>query len=750
MKSNSSSNSNGSLAAGTSLKGFQHRAEDIEAANALLSQMTIEEKVGQLHQSDPSKGGLDGLELAAREGRLGSLLNIVQPDEIRRLQEIAVNESRLGIPLIIGRDVIHGFRTALPIPLGLSATWNPSLIESGAAMSAAQTRPLGIHWAFGPMMDITRDPRWGRVAESPGEDPFLGCAYAKAMVKGLQGEDLRAPDRLAACAKHFAGYGASLAGRDYNTTWISDQELWEVHLPTFNAAVEAGVATFMAGFNDLNGTPVTGSRFLLTDVLRNRWNFKGMVVSDYNSVIQITLQGAAENARETAIICAQAGLDMEMGSTSYAEHLVDLVNEGVIVDALLDAAVLNVLKLKFALGLFDQPFPQKGAVYPPAVTTGDLEIAEKAALESIVLLKNERDVLPLDTKTQRIALIGPLADQPYEQMGTWIFDGQREDSLTVRDAFAQKASEEDFHYAFAEGLTHSRDTSTTGFHEAIEAAKNSDVIVFVGGEESLLSGESRCRTDLTLPGAQADLLAALAETGKPIVLVVMAGRPLILEDQLPIIDGLLYAWHPGTMGGTALLKLLSGEENPSGKLPISFPRTVGQIPIYYSTRATGRPHIPEDHTSFEDIPREQPQTTFGFDTHYLDVSNEPRFVFGEGLSYSDFEISKAELDRNHGDLSTPLSVSFILKNNSQRTGAQVAQLYIHDRFAKITRPLRELKAFRKVSLEAGEEKTITFELTAESFSYPNSSGEPQLEAGEFEFYLGFDSHAPSIGVFRLE
>lgn len=725
------------------------RTDDEGAARTLLSRMTLEEKVGQLQQSDPEKESKEVLTEDIRAGRIGSLLNITDPAEISAYQMIAEKESRLGIPLLIGRDVIHGFRTALPIPLGLSATWNPALIEAGAALAASQARPLGIHWTFGPMIDTARDPRWGRVAESHGEDPFLGAAYTTAMIKGLQGDDLRAPNRLAACAKHFAGYGASLAGRDYNTTWISDQELWEVHLPTFAAAVEAGMATFMAGFNDLNGTPVTGSRFLLTEVLRERWGFEGMIVSDYNSVFQIILQGAAADEREAAWICAEAGLDMEMGSTCYREHLAELVRSGSVPEATVDAFVLNILKLKFALGLFENPYPAADAVYPPVVQKSDLVTAEDAAIESIVLLKNKDSLLPLSPAKQRIALIGPLADHAHEQMGTWIFDGQKSDTVTVRRAFEWRAGETPLHFTFAPGLDYSRDTSTKGFAEALSAARQSDVVVFVGGEESLLSGESRCRTDLTLPGAQAQLIAALAATGKPIVLVVMAGRPLILEEQLPQVDALLYAWHPGTMGGPALLKLLTGEKNPSGKLPISFPRAVGQIPLYYSVRATGRPPKAENRMALEDIPLEMPQTTFGFDTHYLDVSNDPRFAFGEGLSYTHFAIEDPRLSRPEGTLEEPLEVSFTLRNTGAVAGAEVVQLYLHDRVAKITRPLRELKAFAKISLEPKTSKAVLFSLNARDLSYPNAQGDLQLEPGDFELFLGTSAHAPSIGVFRL-
>lgn len=731
------------------LASTPYGSDDDARARKLLAQMTLEEKIGQLSQVMPGEFPDTKTTDLVKAGRVGSLLNVFQPDQLRYWQNLAMKESRLGIPLIVGRDVIHGFRTIMPIPLGQAATWNPARVEEGAAVAAREARSVGIHWTFAPMIDVTREPRWGRVAEGFGEEPFLTSAFGVAAIRGLQGDDLGSPDRIAACAKHFAGYGASEAGREYNTTWVPDQLLWEMHLPSFKAAVDAGAATFMSAFNDLNGVPSTGNRFLLHDVLRERWGFEGYVVSDWDSVDELTTHGLAADGREAALISARAGVDMEMSSSLYSKHLGELVASGKIPEKEIDAKALAILRIKYALGLFENPYPVTGAVYPPTQTPESLATAKRAAEESFVLLKNEKATLPIKVATSRIALIGPLADQPHEQMGTWVFDGRKEDSITPRAAFEALAKDNGAKVSFTPGLAYSRDRKEDGFADAIAAAKESDVVVFIGGEEAILSGEARTRTDITLPGAQERLIHALAETGKPIVLVVMAGRPLVLENVLPKIDALLYAWHPGTMAGPALLDVLTGLVSPSGKLPITFPRSVGQIPIYYNQRNTGRPKEFVDYKPIDEIPVGQPQTSLGFTSYFLDESNDPRFAFGEGMSYTRFEYGAVRIEKGEVPLGQSLEVSAELTNAGEHSGAEVAQLYIRDKAASITRPLRELKGFQKITLNPGQSKTVRFTLTPELLSFPGPDGVQRLESGQFEVFIGGSSKTDNRGEFQL-
>jgi beta-glucosidase len=724
-------------------------AEAIERQiDALLDSMSVEEKIGQIQQHP---GHLDGayLEAAIRSGAVGSVLNVIEPERLRELQRIAVEESPSGIPLIIGRDVIHGFRTIAPIPLGLSATWNPDLVEETAAAAASEARSIGIHWTFAPMIDVTRDPRWGRVAESPGEDAYLTTVMGVAMIHGFQGDDLSAPDRLAACAKHFAGYGASQGGRDYNTTWIPDQQLWDVYLPPFEAAVDAGVATFMTAFNDLNGMPCSGSAFLLDEVLRQRWDFEGMVVSDWASVTQMIAHGVAGDERRTAELAIEAGVDMEMSSRSMLEHFPEFLESGRFSEAKLDGIVANILRVKLALGLFENPYAPDDAVYPPAITPSARALALRAAAESAVLLKNDNRVLPL-SEGQRVAVIGPLADAPADQLGTWSFDGLAEDSITPRAAFAQLAEAGRLTVNYAPGLRYSRDHESSGFAAALEAAEASDVVLFFAGEEAILSGEAHSRAFLDLPGAQNELLAQLAETGKPIVLVVMAGRPLTLEPIFPLADAVLYAWHPGTMAGPGLAEVLMGDTDASGRLPITFPRAVGQIPIFHGHRNTGRPFNPDSWTQLDDIPVGAPQTSLGNETHYLDLGHEPQFWFGEGLSYTTFEFSAPELSSPVLRPGESVEVSAIYTNTGDRPGYAVAQLYFRDPVASITRPVSELCAFEKFLLEPGESRRVTFTLTTDDFTFSGPDGAPRLEAGQIELKLGTSSRDTANVELQIE
>jgi len=610
----------------------------------LLEQMTLVEKVGQMSQANASDGyPPDYLGNGLRAGRIGSVLNVVDVDVVNELQRIAVEESRLGIPLLVGRDVIHGFKTIMPIPLGQAAAWNPDLVREGARVAALEAATAGVNWTFAPMIDITRDPRWGRVAESPGEDPYLASVLAAAMVEGFQGDDLSARGTIAACAKHFAGYGAVESGRDYATTNIPENELRNVHLRPFKTAVDAGITTLMTSFSDLNGVPATGNEFLLREVLREEWGFGGFVVSDYNSVQQLAIHGLTENDRDSAYEAVTAGLDMEMAGDAYSNHLIGLVEEDRISIETIDAAVANILRVKFRLGLFENPYTDS-AELPPTGSDTALQAAKKAALQSVVLLKNDHRALPLSAeRLSSIAVIGPLADAPYEQMGTWTFDGDPGMSVTglqgIRDFVGH-----DVEIRYVRAMENSRSWSTEAFDEAIAATRASDLAVLFLGEESILSGEAHSRADINLPGAQAKLVRRIREIGKPVIAVIMAGRPLTLTNIVDEVDAILFAWHPGTMGGPAIADLLFGIESPSGKLPVTFPRMVGQIPIYYNHKNTGKPPSPDTIVHIDDIDTHAPQTSFGMTAFHLDAGYTPLFAFGHGLSYAEFDYQNIKAD----------------------------------------------------------------------------------------------------------
>ena len=609
-----------------------------ERARDLVAQMTLAEKIGQMSQFN---GGGDDLRQLTREGRVGSVLNEVNVEEINELQRIAMQESRLGIPLLIGRDVIHGFKTIFPIPLGQAASWDPALVERGAAIAAVEAASSGINWTFAPMIDISRDPRWGRIAESLGEDPHLCSVLGAAMVRGFQGGaanagKLDSQGAIAACAKHFAGYGAVESGLDYNTTNIPENELRNVYLPPFKAALDEGVATFMSSFSDLNGVPCSGNEFLMKQILRQEWGFDGFVVSDWDAIKELTVHGFTADDGHAVQEAIDAGIDMEMASTLYSEHLPALLEAGTLQEQQIDTMVCNILKLKFKLGLFDNPYTDPGH-FPRLVNARHLQAAKEAALHSCVLLKNDHNTLPLSTENIRsLAVIGPLADDGYEQLGTWVFDGESHHSQTCLQAIHALAGEE-LQVRWARGMETSRCRKNDSFDDAVALAAESDVAVMFRGEESILSGEAHCRAEIDLPGNQEKLIEAIAETGKPIVLVVMAGRPLTLQNILDKVDAVLYAWHPGTMGGPAIADLFFGIETPSGKLPVSFPRMVGQIPIYYSRKNSGRPPSHDAITHIDEIDGKAPQTSLGMSAFHLDAGFTPLYPFGYGLSYTRFE-----------------------------------------------------------------------------------------------------------------
>jgi len=716
---------------------------------ALLAKMTLAEKIGQMSQRNASEGyPPDYLGDDLRAGRVGSVLNVVDIDTVNELQRIAVEESRLGIPLLVGRDVIHGFRTVLPIPLGQAASWNPELAREGARVAAREARTAGINWTFAPMIDIARDPRWGRIAESLGEDPFLASRFAVAMVEGYQGEDFAAPDTIAACAKHFAGYGAAESGRDYATTSIPEIELRNVHMPPFRAAIDAGVMTLMPSFSDLNGVPPSGNEFLLRRVLRDEWGFDGFVVSDWDSVRQLKIHGLTANDRESALAAVVAGVDMEMAGDAYANHLAALVEDGRLTIEVIDMAAANILRAKFRLCLFENPCTRPETL--PSLGDADaLDTARRAALQSIVLLKNEPLALPLSTaQTNTIAVIGPLADAPYEQLGTWIFDGDPALSVTPLTAIRALAGR-DTEIRYLRAMENSRSRASESFDEAARLAADSDVTILFLGEESILSGEAHSRADISLPGDQAELVRRVRRAGKPVIAVVMAGRPLTLTDIVDEVDAILFAWHPGTMGGPAIADLLFGVESPSAKLPVTFPRMVGQIPIYYSQKNTGKPPSPDTIVYIDDIDAHAPQTSFGMTAYHLDAGYKPLYPFGFGLSYTNFEYANISTSADEIEPGGSLTISALLTNTGAVTAEEVVQLYVRDPVASVTRPVRELKGFCRVRLEPGESRIIAFELHTDELAFFGRDMQRITEPGEFHAWIGGSSEAALMTEFRV-
>ena len=725
------------------LSGFSTVAAETnveQRVEALLTKMTLAEKIGQMVQVNSFKGEIsDDFKQKLRQGLVGSMLNETNPATYLEIQRIAVEESRLHIPLIMGRDVIHGYRTIFPIPLGQSCAWDPELVTACAKVAADEASSAGFQWTFAPMMDIARDPRWGRIAEGFGEDPYLGSALAAAMVRGFQGDDLSSPHRIAACAKHFAGYGAAEGGRDYDTASIPEGLLRDVYLPPFHAAVDAGAVTIMTSFNEINGVPSSGNEFLLRKVLRDEWGFKGFVVSDWESMLEMIDHGFCKDLKDVAVKSIGAGLDMEMQSTAYSDNLENLVKSGVVPEKLVDDSVRNILRVKFELGLFDtrQPF---AANYPGKPGPESLALAKTAAMKSAVLLKNNNGFLPLSKDIKSVAVIGPLADDPYEVLGTWNRDGQIDDTITPLAAIKSfLGSSAQVNYA--QGVPYSRSHDTNGFAAAVEAAQKSEAVLMFVGEEAILSGEAHSRAFLELPGAQKDLIGAIAKAGKPIVLVVMAGRPLTIGDDFEKAQSVLYAWHSGTMCGPALADLIFGVESPSGKLTVTFPKTEGQIPIYYAHKNTGRPPTRTKLVMMDDIPLRARQSSLGDASRYLDVGYEPLYPFGYGLSYTEFKYANLRLSTQRAKLNDTIQVSVDLTNTGKMEAEEIAQLYTRDLVASLTRPVKELKGFKKIRLKPGETTTVTFDLPINSLGFNNSQMRYVVEPGAFKLWVGGDSQS---------
>lgn len=714
--------------------GYAQQGNYEKEINALLSKMTLDEKIGQMNQLSYYETN-DQLLTQIKKGEIGSLLNIIDPVEVNKVQKTALENSRLGIPLIIGRDVIHGLKTVFPIPLGQAASFDPQLVEAGARVAATESRELGINWTFAPMLDISRDARWGRIAESLGEDPYLAGELGAAMVKGFQGNDLSSPTSIAACVKHFIGYGAAEGGRDYNSTNIPPHLLHNVYLVPFKKAIDAGAATLMTSFNDNDGIPASGNDYLLKDVLRKDWRFDGFVVSDWASMAEMIAHGYAKDGKDVARISANAGLDMEMVSGTYPKYLKELVQSGQVAMADIDNSVRNILRVKYRLGLFKNPYvdtSKTSTIYSQA----HLQEARKAAVESAILLKNEGNLLPLKASL-KVAVIGPLADAPHDQMGTWVFDGDK--AHTVTPLKALQTEFKNISYVYEPALSYSRDKSTANFEKAKQAAASADVAIVFLGEESILSGEAHSLSNINLIGVQSDLLREVKSAGKPVVLVVMAGRPLTIERDLPYADAVLFNFHPGTMGGPAIFDLIYGKANPSGKLPTTFVREVGQIPMYYNHNNTGRPGPDGNVMTLDQIPVEAGQTSLGNTSFYLDSGKNPLFPFGYGLSYSKFEYSGLALSLNSIPMGGMLTARVTIKNTSSVDGVEVAQLYIRDLVGSIARPVKELKGFQRVALKAGESKIIEFTLTTDDLAFLGRDMQRKAEAGDFKLWIGTSS-----------
>ena len=694
--------------------------------------MTLDEKIGQMNQRNCDQP-LDSVKAQIRRGEISSMLNI-DPTIINEIQKTAVEESRLGIPLIIGRDIIHGYKTVFPIPLGQAASFNPEIVEAGAHIAATEAREQGITWTFAPMLDISRDARWGRIAESLGEDPYLAGELGSAMVRGFQGDNLSDNNAIAACVKHFVGYGAAEGGRDYNSTNIPERLLRNVYLIPFQKSIEAGAATLMTSFNDNDGIPASGNDFLLRKVLRDEWNFDGFVVSDWCSMSEMIAHGYAADRKDVARISANAGVDMEMVSQTYTDYIEGLVAENKVSMQVIDDAVRNILRIKYRLGLFDNPYidtTKATTIY----SDKHLQAARRAAVESAILLKNN-GILPLKPE-QTIAIIGPMAHAPHDQLGTWSFDGEKNRTVTPLRAL-QTDEYKHIKYRYEVGLDYSRDSDIKNFSKVKATVKQSDVALVFVGEEAILSGEAHSLSNINLIGAQSELLKAVKSTGKPVVMVVIAGRPLTIERDLPYADAVLYNFHPGTMGGLAIMDLLYGKENPSGKLPVTFVREVGQIPMYYNHNNTGRP-AQDWITLIKDIPLEAPQTSLGNTSFYLDSGKDPLFVFGYGLSYSTFEYSDFRLSSHEAGINDTITATATIKNTSNTDGTEIVQLYVRDLVGSIARPIKELKGFQRISIKAGESKTVTFKLPVSELAFYGKDLLKKVEAGEFDIWIAPNS-----------
>jgi beta-glucosidase len=725
-------------------------AEANRFVDDLLAKMTLEEKVGQMSQialNTPDKTLRDERIL---KGEVGSFLFITDPKEINRLQHLAVEKSRLHIPLIFGYDVIHGFRTIYPVPIALAASWDPALVEKVQSMAAREASSVGVNWTFAPMVDIARDPRWGRIMEGAGEDPYLGSRMAEAQVRGFQGEAIGAPNHILACVKHFAGYGAAEGGRDYDSSNISDEQLWNVYLPPFEAAVRAGAGSLMSAYMDLNGVPATGNRWLLQDVLRKKWGFQGFVVSDWASISSLTTHGFASGPEDAAVRAVNAGVDMEMTTGVYRDNLPAAVKKGLVTQSTIDAAVRRILMTKYKLGLFKDPYVPSERSEKELVSTVQREAARRAAGRTAVLLRNEGGLLPLDKNIKSIAVIGPLTDTKPDIMGSWSLAGHPADAVTVIEGMRKRFATGATKVLWAKGVEIERGQESifddqfpspkpvlttdadreTEFNHAVDLVKQADVAVLVLGEAQTMSGERASRSSLTLPGKQQQLLEAAVATGKPVVLVLINGRPLDITWASQHVPAILEAWYPGTEGGNAIPDLLFGDAVPGGKLPVTWPRNVGQVPIHYAQNLTQIPEAP--------------------DTRYWDGSSGPLYPFGYGLSYTNFSLGGMKTSAKSVKSGESMTVSIDVQNTGKVIGDQVVQLYTHQRSGSSSRPVRELKGFRRITLKPGERQMVELTLdTKELGFWSPQTHKWSIEPGTFDLWLGTDSTANEHTTFEV-
>jgi len=728
-------------------------SSDAEAARFvedLLAKMTLEEKVGQMSQialNTPDKALRDERIL---KGEVGSFLFITDPKEINRLQHLAMEKSRLHIPLIFGYDVIHGFRTIYPVPIALAASWDPAQVEKAQSMAAREASSVGVNWTFAPMVDIARDPRWGRIMEGAGEDPYLGSRMAEAQVRGFQGEAIGAPNHILACVKHFAGYGAAEGGRDYDSSNISDEQLWNVYLPPFEAAVRAGAGSLMSAYMDLNGVPATGNRWLLHHVLREKWDFQGFVVSDWGSISSLTTHGFASGPEDAAVRAVNAGVDMEMTTGVYRDNLPAAVKKGLVKQSTIDAAVRRILMTKYELGLFKDPYVAPERSERELLSTAQRESARTAADRTAVLLRNEGGLLPLDKNVKSIAVIGPLTDTKPDIMGSWSLAGNPAEAVTVIEGMRKRLAAGKTKVLWAKGVEIERGQESifddqfpspkpvlktdaereTEFNHAIDLVKQADVAVLVLGEAQTMSGERASRSSLTLPGKQQQLLEAAVATGKPVVLVLINGRPLDITWASQHVPAILEAWYPGTEGGNAISDLLFGDAVPGGKLPVTWPRNVGQVPIHYAQNLTQIPEAP--------------------DTRYWDGSSAPLYPFGYGLSYTSFSLGRMKTSAKSVKSGESMTVSIDVQNTGKLTGDQVVQLYTHQRSGSASRPVRELKGFRRITLKPGERQMVELTLdTKELGFWSPQTHKWSIEPGTFDLWLGTDSTANEHTTFEV-
>ncbi|WP_339647724.1 beta-glucosidase BglX [uncultured Salegentibacter sp.] len=745
------------LMAGASVLQAQTQIPEVEE---ILGKMTLEEKIGQLNLVTPGGGVAtgsvvsEGVENKIKEGNVGGVFGVSSPEKVRQAQKLAVENSRLGIPLLIGSDVIHGYKTTFPIPLGLSSSWDMDLIKETAQIAAKEATADGINWNFSPMVDIARDPRWGRIAEGAGEDPYLGSQVAKAMVEGYQGDDFTAPNTMIATVKHLALYGASEAGRDYNSVDMSKIKMFNEYLPPYKAAVDAGVASAMTSFNDIHGVPASGNKWLITDLFRERWGFEGFVVSDYTSVNEMIAHGMGD-LQDVSALAINAGLDMDMVGEGFLTTLKKSVEEGKVSEEQITKAARRILEAKHKLGLLDDPYLYSDESRPEKdiLSEENRAVARKAAKRSFVLLKKHENTLPL-AKNAKIALVGPLANNKNNMLGTWAPTGDPQLSVPVMEGIKNVAPNAEISYAkganisndttfaknvnvFGPRIEISEETPEAMIEEALQVSEDADVIVAVVGEATEMSGEAASRTNLNIPDSQQKLIRELVKTGKPVVLVLMSGRPLVISEEMEMPVSILQVWHPGVEAGNAIADVLFGDYNPSGKLTATWPRNVGQIPIYYRMKTTGRPAA-------------SPSEFQKFKSNYLDVENTPQLPFGYGLSYTDFEYGETTASTDKLNKDGSITIATTVTNTGDYEGEEVVQLYTHDKVRSITPPMKELKAFKKISLKKGETKEVSFELTAEDLKFYNADLEFVVEPGEFEFFVAGSSDHKFTNEFTVE